>query len=52
MDIVEIVTTIAHKNWNCKHFSLSFSRGLNWTTKANERSENDFISISYARIDI
>lgn len=27
MDIVEIVTTIAHKIWNCKHFSVSFRFG-------------------------
>lgn len=41
MDIVEIVTTIAHKIWNCKHFSYH----LDESTKSEAKS--DFISIFF-----
>ena len=57
MDIVEIVTTIAHKIWNCKHFS-SFQRHWQRQNKENRNrkrkrvneAKSDFISISYAPI--
>lgn len=46
MDIVEIVTTIAHKISNCKHF---FSYHLDMAVEIGRKSEaqNDFISVFF-----